>query len=274
VALYFEEKGHRYTSIDITDQIKWISASRIASIFKKPFNAPDQALKASTNKKSKWYGIPQNEILTIWENENLRSTTLGTWYHEKEEARLNGLSSLNYKGVELPIFRSVWDDGKKFAPDQKLINGVYTELLVYLRSVHMCGQFDRVNVYNSIVDIDDHKSNKDLKKPAYVNYEGRSERLLSPLFHLEATKLVEYAIQLSAGMYMILRNNPQLKPGVLTLNYVTFEVDSEDQFGYPIMKVDDNNEPIIKGIEPIQVPYLKREIELILEYLKEKDYNV
>lgn len=269
MAVKFYTEGHRYQSIDIFDDIKWLSASKIPSLFKEPFDAEKTAEKNSINKNSKWYGLTPQNILEVWQAENLRATTLGTWYHEKEETKLLGKETIFRYGKELPIFRSIWEDGCKIAPNQKLVDGVYPELLVYLLSAHACGQFDEVTVCNQYIYVDDHKSNKDLKKPAFVNWEGISKKMLAPLLHLEDTKLNEYALQLSIGMYMILKHNPLLKPGPMTLNYVTFEIESEDQFGYPIMKLE-NGEPILKGEEKIEVPYMKREVELMFDFIKRK----
>lgn len=129
---------------------------------------------------------------------------------------------------------------------------------------------DRVLVYDGVVDVLDYKTNKDVKKPAYVNWEGITSKMNPPLLHLDDCKLVEYAIQLSLGMYVILRHNPQLKAGKLIINYISFETLGEDQYGYPIMAKTDAGDYIVKGVEDIEVPYLKREVELILNFLNPK----
>jgi hypothetical protein len=269
MAVKFYTENHKYESIDIFDTTKWFSASRIPSFFKKEFDAKKTAEKVSINKKSKWYGLKPEDILNYWSAENVRATTLGTWYHEQEENKLLGVEYITRYGKDLPIIRSIWEEGCKIAPEQKLTDGVYPEHLAYLKSVGVCGQFDEITVCDGYVYVDDHKTNRELTKNAYINWEGISEKMLAPLMHLEATKLNEYALQLSIGMYMILRHNPLLKPGPMTLNHVTFEIESEDQYGYPIMKLE-NNEPILKGIEKIEVPYLKREVELMFEFIKKQ----
>jgi hypothetical protein len=266
----FYPDTHRYESIDLFEPIEWVSASKIAGMFKQPFDGPATAAKCSEKVKSKWFGIPPDEILQIWKKENLRSTTLGTWYHEKEESKLIGLETTTEYGYELPIFRPIWEDGVKIAGEQKLVDGVYPEHLAYSKIAGACGQFDKIIVAGGYVHNHDHKSNKDLKKPAFVNYRGQTQRMLPPLAHLDDCKLVEYAIQLSIGLYIILRHNPHLKPGECILNHCTFEIEGEDKYGYPIMKLDENNEPILKGVEPIVVPYMKREVEIIFDHLKKK----
>ena len=268
--LTFTEKDHKYNSVDIFDDTKWVSASRLAGFFKEEFKAEEIALKSSQKKSSKWYGISPKEILDIWQAENIRSTTLGTWYHEQEEKKLIGKETDFRYDQELPIFRPIWQDGVKVAPDQKLVDGIYPEHLAYLHSVGACGQFDEIIVAGGYVHNHDHKTNKDLKKPAFVNWDGITKKMLPPLLHLDDCKIVEYALQLSIGVYMILRHNPQLKPGNLILNHCTFEIESEDKFGYPILKLDEKNEPILNAVEQIKVPYLKREVELMFEYLKRR----
>lgn len=267
MAVKFHPNNHKYESIDLFNPIQWKSASKIPSMFKTPFD-PDMHIKVSSKKTSKWYGIPPDEILEHWKTENIRSTTLGTWYHEKEEAKLLGKETDFRYGKELPVFRSKWEDSWKIAPDQKLIDGIYPEHLTFLLSIGVCGQFDEIIVYNNTVYVDDHKSNKDLMKPPFKNWEGITKKMLPPLMHLEDSKLSEYTLQLSVGMYIILRHNPQFKAGEMTLNHVIFEVEGENQFGYPIMRLDQNKEPIVKGVEKLKVPYLKREVELMFDFIK------
>lgn len=269
MAVKFYPENHKYESIDIFNPIEWKSASKLASMFKEPFDS-EMHIKVSKNKKSKWYGLAPSEIQEHWKTENVRSTTLGTWYHEKEEAKLLGKTHDFRYGKELPIIRSIWEDGWKIAPDQKLTEGIYPEHLAYMSSVGVCGQFDEIIVCNGLVHNDDHKSNKDLKKPPFKNWDGTYKKMLPPLMHMEDSKLAEYAIQLSVGVYMVLRHNPQLQAGDLTLNHVTFEVSGENQFGYPIIQLDSNNEPIVKDVEKLKLPYLKREVELIFEVIKQE----
>lgn len=271
--LVFETEGHKYSSIDLFDDTKWVSFTKLCGQFRQPF-PKDAALKASLNNKSKWYGMPVSEIEGHWQAENKRSTTLGTWYHEKQEKELIVGEKAQRYGKILSVISSIWEKDKKLAPDQKVTDGIYIEHLAYLKSAGICGQIDELIVHDGMVSIDDHKSNKDLKKPAYKSWDGKTKRMQPPLLHLEDTKLNEYALQLSLGLYTVLRHNPILRPGKLRLNHVTFEIEGENKFGYPIIKLDENNEPIVKGVEKIEVPYLKREVELMIEWLKYNRANV
>jgi hypothetical protein len=71
-------------------------------------------------------------------------------------------------------------------------------------------------------------------------------------------------------MYMILKHNPTLKPGKLTIHHIIFEEEEEkDEFGYPVSKLNADGEPIIKEIIPYDLPYLKDEVLSIMMYYKE-----
>ena len=55
MALQFKEDGHIYESVD-NDKIDWVSVTSLIAMFKPKFNAKEQAVKSSKNKKSKWLG--------------------------------------------------------------------------------------------------------------------------------------------------------------------------------------------------------------------------
>lgn len=264
----FYPHNHTYESVDLFEKINWISVTTLIGKFKEPFDAEQKARNASLNKKSKWYGIHPTEIKEYWRNENKRSVELGVWYHDQKEKELLSSSSAQRFGNFLPVIKPLFENGIKIAPDQRLIEGIYPEHFVYLKSQGVCGQSDEVIVHDSYIHIEDHKSNKDLKKPAYVSWDKTVKTLLPPLNHVDDCKLSEYAIQLSTYMYIILKHNPQLKVGTLALNHVVFEEEDRDRFDYPIIKYDQESNPIVKSVERIPVPYLKNEVELMLKYKK------
>ena len=263
----FNADNHSYSSID-GEAIDWISVTTLVSHFKKPFDAKKVAEKVSKSKKSKWSGIDPETIQQIWSNEADRSILLGTWYHNQREIDLCSLASLEREGVTVPVFKpSEVTQGVKIAPSQKLEPGVYPEHMVYLRSVGICGQSDLVEVVNGKVNIIDYKTNKEIKKESYVNWEGQSEKMLPPVDSLDDCNFYHYVLQLSIYMYIILKHNPKLKPGRIFIHHISFEVEAEDNWGYPVIKKDDNGEPILKEVKPIPVPYLVDEVLAIMHYL-------
>ena len=274
MSIIFKASDHSYRSIEDTG-IEWISVTTLVSHFKKPFDAKAVAQKVSKNKKSKWAGIDPQTIQDIWNNESTRSTTLGSWYHNQREDDLCALASMEREGITVPVFKpSEVKEGVKEAPLQKLEPGVYPEHMVYLRSAGICGQSDLVEVINGKVNIIDYKTNKEIKKESYVNWEGLSEKMAHPVNNLDDCNFYHYALQLSIYMYIILKHNPKLKPGSMYIHHITFEVDKEDQWGYPIAKLDNNGDPIVKEVIPMVIPYLIEEVHAIIHYLHENKQNI
>jgi hypothetical protein len=267
--IVFNAQDHSYRSLN-DDSIDWISVTTLVSHFKTPFDAKKIAAKVSKSKKSKWSGIEPEIIQQIWENEANRSTTLGTWYHNQRETDLCSLASIEREGVTVPVFKpSGENNGIRVAPVQKLEPGIYPEHMVYLRSAGICGQSDLVEVVNGKVNIIDYKTNKEIKKESYVDWEGKSAKMMSPVDSLDDCHFYHYALQLSIYMYIILKHNPKLKPGKIFIHHVVFEVEGEDQWGYPISKKNENGEPIVKEVTPILMPYLSEEVISIIHYLND-----
>ena len=264
--LIFTPEDHKYRSIDVTDQTDWLSVTSFIGNFKKPFDADVIAAKTAKSKKSKWYGMTPEDIKAAWKAEALRATTLGTWYHNCREADLCELNDMERHGVTVPVFKPIEKDGCKYSPAQKLTDGIYPEHLVYLRSAGICGQSDIVEVINGEVHITDYKTNKEIKKESYVNWEGVSQKMLTPVSHLDDCNFWHYALQLSTYMYIILKHNPKLRPGKITIHHVLFYTEGTDKFGNPITKLDNQGEPLVKKIVPYDLPYLKTEVINLIKH--------
>lgn len=271
--IQFQEEGHLYTSI-IPDDIKWLGVTTLVKKLHQPFDSDgvDRAFECSVRKPTKaypnkWYGIPPSEIDAAWEAERNRSTELGHWYHSKREAAL-----IDSGGIPL-VFRSDIREGRKYAPNQMLREGIYPELMVYLLSGEICGQSDYVEVRDGKVYIKDYKTCKEIKRRGFTSWKG-TKMMYSPIEHLEDCDFTHYALQLSIYMYIILRHNPNYEPGTLIIEHVKFVEEKRDKYDYPIYKRDEAGQFIIKEIEEIQMPYLKREVVTILEWLKENKQNL
>jgi ATP-dependent exoDNAse (exonuclease V) beta subunit len=267
--LRFTPQDHKYTSIDAKDTTDWLSVTSFISNFKQPFDADTIAEKSSKSKKSKWYGMTPEEIKQAWSNEALRATTLGTWYHNCRETDICELSTMERHGKTIPVITPIEKEGVKYSPNQKLTDGVYPEHLVYLKSAGICGQSDLVEVINGEVHITDYKTNKEIKTEAYTSWDGKVQKMSAPISHLDDCNLMHYALQLSMYMFMILKHNPRLKPGTLTIHHITFEQVGTDKFGNPITALDSNGDPIVKDIIPYDLPYLKAEAIALIHWLED-----
>jgi len=269
MSIQFTAEDHKYTSIDPSESISWLSVTSFVGLFKKPFPKVEVATRCAANPKSKWYGLSPEEILAIWDGETDRAVTLGSWYHDQREAEVVNLETLQRSGVDLPIVRPIEEGGVKLAPDQKLVPGIYPEHLIYLKSVGICGQADRVEVVGDTIDLYDYKTNKEIKTEGFTNWEGITEKMLGPCSHLDHCNFNHYALQLSTYMYMMQKHNHNLKPGKMEIHHIVFEVDDYDKYGYPITAVDPNGDPVVKEVVPYELPYLKKEVRNMIKYLKQ-----
>lgn len=268
MALIFNPDNHLYVKTE-DPLFKWTSVTNFVSQFKQKFDADKQASKSAKNKKSKWYGMDPEKIKEIWSSESNRAIDLGNWYHAQREADIVSIDTIDRGGKPVPIFKPIYNDGVKHAPEQRLVEGIYPEHLVYLESEAICGQSDRVEVVNGMVDIIDYKTNKEIKTKSFVNWEGVSQKMTGPCQHLDDCNFWHYALQLSTYMYIILKHNPNLKPGKLTIHHITFmEEDQKDEYGYPVTLRDYQGDPIVKEVVPYDMPYLRSEIVEMIKYLK------
>jgi hypothetical protein len=116
----------------------------------------------------------------------------------------------------------------------------------------------------------DENYNKEIKAESFRNWEGISQKMLTPITHLDDCNLNHYNLQLSIYMYIILKHNPTFKPGKLVLHHIQFEEeDQKDEHGYPVMKKSPNGDFIIKNIIPYEMPYLKSEVMSVLMWYKD-----
>lgn len=268
MGIQFTAENHKYTSLDPNENIDWLSATGFIKLFKTPFDQKGIAEKSSKNKRSKWYGMSVEDIISVWEAETKRAVTVGSWYHDQREEELVMCDNIQREGLELPIIKPIEKEGVKIAPHQGLTPGIYPEHMVYLKSARLCGQADRVEVISDRIDLFDYKTNKEIKLTSYVNWEGKSKRMLGPCSHLDDCNFNHYALQLSLYMYIMLKRNHNLKPGKMQIHHVIFEKESENEYGYPIVKRDLEGNPVVKEVIPYDIPYLKKEIQNMIKYLK------
>jgi ATP-dependent exoDNAse (exonuclease V) beta subunit len=269
MAILFLPQEHKYINIDPSEKIEWTSVTSVISKFKEPFDADTIAAKAAKNKKSKWYGLDPEVIKEAWKNESLKAVNLGSWYHNQREKDLLACSTISVEDCIVPIVPYIEKDGIKQAPLQKLENGIYPEHMVYLKSAGICGQADRVEVINGVVNIYDYKTNKEIKSTAFTNWEGISKKMLPPVNHLDDCNLNHYNIQLSIYMYIILKHNPKLKAGKLVIEHIQFKEAGRDAYDNRVVLYDDKGEPVVDKIVQYHIPFLKEEVISIINYLKD-----
>lgn len=246
--LRFRDSDHLYEEINDPSR-KWSGVTTLISKFKEKFD-DSISEKNSRDTQSKWFGVDPAEIRRIWKAEGDRSTSLGKQYHLKQELG-------EVTGIQCCPVVDEW----KYAGVQQLQEGVYPEFLCYHPEYAVCGQIDRVEVINNVINIIDYKSNKEIKREGF-----RGKRMLPPINHLQDCHLMHYSLQLSLYAYILQYHNRNMTIGNLQIHHVKFEQIGEDKYGYPIYK-QENGEFVVKSVEVIPVEYLKKEVDLILNSL-------
>lgn len=267
MSVIFKAENHKYESLDPNEKINWLSVTSFVALFKEKFDPVSQSIKSAKNKKSKWYGIDPVEIQQRWKNEADRAINNGIFYHDERESDLMEIDTIERQGVAIPIIKPIFMDGVKHAPVQRLMEGIYPEHFIYLKSATLCGQSDRVEVVKDVINIVDYKTNKEIKKESYKTWEGISKKMIGPCAHLDDCNFNHYSLQLSAYLYMMIKHNPRHTPGKLILQHVIFKKEGEDKFGNPIIIKDFNNNPVVDTVIPYEVPYLKTEIAAMINWL-------
>lgn len=258
----FIDSTHTYTS---DDNLPWYGVTTIVGCLKEVFDAQAQAPKSSKNRKSKWYGISVEDILAAWKGEGDRSVELGKWYHSKRENEL-----YSREGVYRPDIRN----GVKYAPDQKVKEGIYPEFLCYLPSARISGQIDQLEVLSDRFNITDYKTSKEIAMESYTNWEGVKKKMSVPLSHLDDCHINHYSLQLSIYAYIITRHNPHLKVRDLTIEHIIFEEAGRDIWDYPIYWKDDKGDYIVKEIKKIPIEYKKSEVLTLINWMKTNSHKI
>ena len=270
MAVKYLPEDHKYVSVDPAESISWMSVTSIISKLKQPFEAEKIAEKSSKNRRSKWYGMTKEQILSVWKAESERAINVGNWYHNQREEDLLGLDTIERHGKIIPIMQPLADSqGLKIAPNQRLTDGMYPEHFVYMKSLGLCGQSDLVEIVDGVVHITDYKTNKEIRSESFKDWEGLSQKMNHPVSHLDDCNLNHYNLQLSIYMYMILKHNPKLKAGTMMIQHIMFEDEGKDANGYPILKTDQNGDPIIKDVVHYDLPYLKDEVLALVKWYQD-----
>jgi len=226
--IIFSKKDHRYIS---GDQV-FTSVSKVLSKYKNEFNhdhwstykaletlIPDfKTFKkgwnidtsdfiefASQHVDSEKLSLEKSKILNSWEDANLKSINKGNQYHERREAMSyeQGFEVNPFTGGKFQITES--PSGEKTNLISNLYNlqdGFYPELLIWNSDTLIAGQADKVFIEtvgdNRYVDIDDYKTNKQIKKSSYKN-----QKMKPPLSHLMDCNYTHYNLQISFYAWML-----------------------------------------------------------------------
>lgn len=242
----FIEDNHQYVGLK-DGSTDWIS---VTSLIKK--YEPKKDWNKIALRYAKKHGLDVNAVKKQWRDDNKRAVDRGTEFHKMREDGFLACDSIEVSGKVLSICRPITDgDGHKISPPQKLEEKIYPELLLFLNSARICGQADYVEIVDGLVNIKDWKTSKEIKMSGYVNWEGIEEKMLAPLTNIPNSNYWHYALQLNTYAYIIRKNNPLLKLGVLELHHIQF-----DEAGEP------------SNIQPYILPDLQGPVESMINHYK------
>ena len=238
----FHEEEHFYT---INDYRFGISATSLIETYAQEFDS-DGISQMVANKR----GISQKEVLDEWKKENEFSCIKGSCIHLKAQSLWMGTDyEIDYNTIDDTIdkdrLKKEYDIMSKQATDfyndyKDMYDMIQDEFIVWSKEFDIAGSIDGI-MYNKNTQqccILDFKSNKDLQfKSKY------RKKMKVPLHELDDVNGQHYYIQLSIYKYLI-EKYTNIKVDELFIVYFNINADS---------------------YEIIEIPYLKKEVEEILE---------
>lgn len=217
------------------DNVQYESVTRFINKF-----VPQFDFEGKSKKYAAKYGLDVEEVRESWRGKNKQSTDFGTLIHEQIEDRLRNKSSKCENVIE-SISKEI----------EETFEGEYLlEHTLWNVKNKIAGTSDLIINGDTTFSIVDFKTNKQIK---FTNdYEEKF--LLKPIDHLPNSEYFKYALQLSFYAYLY--------------NLSTGKVPYRLCFYW--LKRKNNSYEKLKDSTwtRYNVPYLKEEVEKILEYAK------
>jgi hypothetical protein len=234
--ILFDEETHTYhwNNIRFTSVTTWIN-----SFFPK-FDMNLTIKKMMSSPKWKYnplYGKTCNEIIEIWTTNNLHAVQEGTKLHRDIELFYNDIQ-IDNKSLEYSYFRN-------FVKDHYYLIPFRTEWKIFIEEFQTAGTIDMVfKKTNGKLDIYDWKRCKQIKTTNFFKKFASAEFLQ----HIPDTNYMHYCLQLNIYKYILEKK----------YNYMV------DQMFLVCLHPENKN----KNYLLYQVPHLKKEIDLIFNYIQ------
>lgn len=229
--IYFKDEKHEYFS---ENNEKYTSVSSLYSQFKPKFDeefwsqykALEKLIPGFKNVKNRFSSVREavrvlsremdhtkfhntvQEIKDSWKKNNKASINKGNLYHRDAEkmAYIRGLVQNPFTNAQARVIKL--EKNKNYSNHSLKTNlydledGFYPELLMWNDEYKIAGQSDKVFITTSkekrYVDIDDYKTNKEIKKRGW-----RGQKMLPPLNHLEDCNYIHYTLAISLYAWMM-----------------------------------------------------------------------
>jgi hypothetical protein len=234
--IFLEPVSHTYINEDTGEVYK--SVTTVLSMLEVEFPAQNiaQAIarQSEKKKKEKYKGLSENEILTLWEDENRSANEYGTKVHNLLEDYLKKNKFLFPDSEEEKEILDSYDELKIDLGER-----YHCERILFSEKYSIAGMSDHiVDVDGALFDINDYKTNK------VINfYSQYKKKLLPPMEHLDDCQYNIYSLQLSIYAFFY---EEETGRKCRSLNLLYFDRNTKKFTKYP-------------------VPYMKMEAIKILE---------
>lgn len=224
--IIFESAGHSYT--EIATGKKLVSVSQLLHLYQKKFDETGIILFKCAQRE----GISKEELKARWDEKRDKSCVYGTAVHAELEHFINTGKIRKSEHADI-----VKDFKKNVFPI--FGNPVFSEVLVYSTDFLISGLSDLVeyNPETHEIIIYDIKTNESLTKKSY-------NKFLFPLENLADNAINRYSLQLSFYGRLLEMRGFKVKE-----NFKIFWVN-----------------PATRKIEIIDIPYLKKEVDLLISH--------
>lgn len=210
---------------------KYISVSQLLSLYSPKFDPENHILRACAKRD----GVTPEELQKKWLQKSTTACQLGTEIHSEIEHFVNTgkIRKSEYKDIATDFKTNIFP---------MFEHQIFSEVLVYSETYKIAGLSDLVEYDKdkNEISISDIKSNQTLEKKVYNNF-------LYPLDKMKNSVLNKYFLQLSFYARLL-----ELRGFKVKENFKIFWVNQES-----------------RKIETIPVPYLKKEVENLIQHYTE-----
>jgi hypothetical protein len=256
IPVEYDDPRHLYgLGIGKPGFIRYWSSTQVVEKFYEKFDARPRAEAYA----AKHGGTPEY-WLEQWADNRDKSLVRGNTIHSREEMILQSRMIDIKDGTVLPVHGEMIADT---TPWIERPDGVYTERLLWHHGYRIAGRADKIILETPhscwidgqlhseyrVAHIEDHKTNKELKKVGFQFKNGTFKMMRPPIAHLMDCNFVHYELQLS--LYMFMLEYQGFRPGKMTVIH------------YP-HPTDENPHP---EKEYHDVRYLKKEVVTMLAFL-------
>ena len=208
--VYLNERNQRYLSV-----------TQLIDKFKNKFDPHTQALASINNPNSKYFGRDYQSVRDEWDKAGEDARTRGTAFHKgKEDTHLKQameIQSGKQTGfIANPAMIIPEEDSDVMTDYTELPNGVYSELILWSHKWKLAGIADKIIIDGDYFDIEDYKTNKEIKTTSYYKRGEGYQMLQFPLNHIMDCSLYHYELQLGIYAYMFAELSGK-KPRKLTI---------------------------------------------------------